>query len=131
MVSLLLVLAVCAAPGGTADNAARDHVDVIEINHYIDERGDPLVGQVLFFAWSDRDNRYNLRAWRFLSSVGDKLPMPTPDGGCVLRFSDKGVPREVYAKIWRQTWTRYDREVREQTHVAREQRPELARPVTR
>ena len=132
MVAWMIVTAMAvAAPGDARTAVTEDRVDVIEINHYIDDRGEHLVGQVLFLDWSARDNRHNVRAWRFLSRIGDGRPVPTPDGGCLLRFDDAGVLREVRATTWRETWTRYDREVQERNYVAREQRPDLTLPFVR
>jgi hypothetical protein len=88
-----------------------DKVDVIEINHFLNDQGQVQLDQIIFFDWSPTQSRYIVRAWR---SYKDKsqLPMKLPDGGYVAIWRDNrdGVLRKVYAKSCRETWTNYDPE---------------------
>src|SRR5687768_7814220 len=45
-------------------HVAVDQVEVIEYNHFYDEHGRHVFDQLLFYDWSPRDNRYQIRDWR-------------------------------------------------------------------
>ena len=56
-------LLTCIAPGpaGTAATL-RQRVDLIELNHFVDEDGREVFRQVIFYDWSKSHKRFHVRA---------------------------------------------------------------------
>jgi len=123
-----------AAAGLTPDEPiATDHVDLIEINHFYDENGKLVFDQLLFYDWSPKDSRFQVRAWRLLKK---KSQMPRRDwqrGGYQTTWHDGDLLRHVRAKSVRETWTQYDPELIERSNLAKDKRRELVtlKPVSK
>jgi len=106
-----------------------DTVDLIEINHCYDQRGQLVLDQLIFYDWSPRKSHYDVRAWRLLES-----PIQTPrkdvaTGRYVAIWRDGKILRKVVAKNVRESWTRYDPEMVERRFLGRAQRRDLQRIV--
>ena len=50
------------------EDVATDHVDLIEVNHFYDEKGRLVFDQIIFYDWSATRSRYNIRDWRLLKT---------------------------------------------------------------
>ena len=113
-----------------AEETVCDSVDLVEVNHFYDEEANPVFDQVIFYDWSDEQNRFQVRAWRL---VKDSAQLPTRDwstGGYQMIWNDGQILRSVHAKAMRETWTQHDPEMRERSYFPKEQRRELLAPRT-
>jgi hypothetical protein len=119
-------LAVGAVSLQTADDVARNGVDLVEINHFHDEQGRLVFDQVLFYDWSPSQSRYLVRAWRLLKSPAQVPNQDFQRGGFVAIWHDGDVLRKVRARQLRETWTQYDPELVSREFLPKEQRKELA-----
>jgi hypothetical protein len=129
--SILVWLAIGIAPGNFAsgsDTVARQRVDLIELNHFIDQEGREVFRQVLFYDWSPRHRRYVVRAWRLVKSESlvPRRRWSPPCYECV--WHDDGMLREVTASSFRETWTQHDPERANRLLVAEDQRVPLLQP---
>jgi len=110
----------------TADDVARNGVDLVEINHFHDEQGRLVFDQVIFYDWSASQSRYLVRAWRLLKSPAQVPHQDFQRGGFVAIWHDGDVLRKVQARQLRETWTQYDPELVSREFLPKEQRKELA-----
>lgn len=129
MALLFLLLSILPQP----DDVLRDRVDVIEINHHYNEKGEHLHDQLIFWDWhwdttilaqaaeydactgeetssarpEWRGARFHVVDW-YLIRGGRRDLLPQPDwtrGGYTSFWDDKGDLREVRAPSIRETWT--------------------------
>lgn len=107
------------------ETTVRESVDLVELNHFFDERGELVFDQVIFYDWSATDARYNVRAWRQV-----KVPEQLPErdwaaGGYRVLWQDGEQLRLVVSRSIRETWTQYDPELVEREYLPRERRKDL------
>jgi hypothetical protein len=111
LLSLVSLLLIGVAPGSPANGtSARQRVDMIELNHFVDEEGREVFQQVIFYDWSKTQHRYHVRAWRLIKSES-QLPQRrwNPDHyQCT--WHDDGMLRQVWAPLLRETWSQKDPE---------------------
>ncbi len=108
----------------------RDSVDLIEINHYHDARGEHVFDQLIFYDWSSQKRRFQVRAWRLIKSESQLPRRDYLQGTWIVRWHDDGVLREVTASSRRETWTQYDPELAERENLPQDQRLELTSTLT-
>jgi hypothetical protein len=120
---LALAWAICAT--NPPEHAATDRVDVIEVNHFYDEHGKLVFDQLLFFDWSPRQSRYNVRAWRLMKSSSQAPQRDHKRGDYSVTWFDGDALREIRAVTVRETWTQYDPELAEREFLPKERRREL------
>ena len=85
-------------------------VDLIELNHYIDEEGREVFRQLIFYDWSKSYKRFHVRAWRLVkhpSQLPKRHWSPTMYR-CTWR--DEHRIRHVQSPQMRETWTQQDPE---------------------
>ena len=107
----------------------KDVVDLVEINHYHDARGEHVFDQLIFYDWSNQTRRFQVRAWRLIKTESQ---LPRRDyrlGNWLVRWHDDGVLREVISASRRETWTQYDPELVERENLPQEQRLDLSPAV--
>lgn len=131
----LILLSLGALGGLSPGKTAEDSVDVIEINHFVNESGQVQLDQIIFYDWSPSQSRYIVRAWRSIKTPA-QLPMKLPGGGYQAVWHDArdgNVLRKVYARSVVETWTTYDPETVNQEYLDRNLRRELAqqKPTTK
>ncbi len=129
--SILVWLAIGVAPGdftNSTDPVAKQRVDLIELNHFIDQEGREVFRQVLFYDWSPRHRQYIVRAWRLVKSESliPRRRWSPPGYECV--WHDDGILRQVTAGSYRETWTQHDPERANRLVVAEEDRIPLLQP---
>lgn len=91
-------------------SAARQRVDLIELNHFIDDQGREVFRQVIFYDWSQSRRRYHVRAWRLVKEPRE-LPQrrwDPPIHECT--WHDDHLLRQVWAPAFRETWSQRDPE---------------------
>ena len=108
---------------------AYDQVDLIEINHFHDDRGRHVFDQVIYFDWSPKQRRYNVRAWRLIKDRGQIPTYHHQSGKFQSVWHDGNVMRLIRGTSVRETWTQYDPEMVERKHLPRDQRRELFKPA--
>jgi hypothetical protein len=117
------LIAAGVGPGASAGSiVAEQQVDLIELNHFIDQDGREVFRQVLFYDWSDRHRRYIVRAWRLVKSES-QLPRRRWAPACYqCTWHDEGLLREISAPAFRETWTQQDPERQNRKIVPEEER---------
>ncbi len=127
----MLVAGTLAGPGHR--EVATDKVDLIEVNFYYDEKGQPVLQQLIFFDWSEADQRYEVRSFRIIHELHQLPRRMHKNGLYVVIWQDQmdNVLRKVYAKSIRQTRTQYDPEMVHRKLLPKEQRRGLSRPLNR
>jgi len=124
-VSAYSVCCLALLPG---EETVQDTVDLVEVNHYYDEKANHVFDQVIFYDWSDEEQRFQVRAWRLIKNSAQ---LPTRDwsfGGYQLTWHDGQYLRRVHAQAMQETWTQHDPEMRERSHLPKEYRRELLSP---
>lgn len=121
-----------------------DDIDVLELNHYYDGQGQAIFSQFIFWDWNPNLGTHTVRAWTMANTrknpQGNLVckgntplisggPIPTA-AGWVLRYTDRSTnhtPRRITARAYRETWTQFDPEVRDQERLAKQDRRPLSR----
>lgn len=107
------------------EDVASERVDLIEVNHFYDDQGRLVFDQLLFYDWSQDEERYQLRDWRMLKQQ-DQLPRLDHERRMwVCHWFDGNALRRVEAESVRETWAQYDPEVTEREFLPKENRREL------
>ena len=97
-----------ASRAGT--NTTRAEVDLVELNHFLDDNGREVFRQVVFFDWSRKNRQFEVRAWRLIKHPSQLPRREVGSTGYLVRWQDKSVTREVRAKSMRETWSQEDPE---------------------
>ncbi|MEM9586334.1 MAG: hypothetical protein AAGA03_03560 [Planctomycetota bacterium] len=108
---MLSILLTAAAPDLDSGGAAgRQEVDLIEINHFVDDQGREVFRQLIFYDWSSRSGEFHVRAWRLIKH-DRQLPRRrwNPDH-YQCNWWEEGRKRVVWSKSLRETWTQEDPE---------------------
>jgi hypothetical protein len=111
-----------------SSDVAFEHVELVEVNHLYDERGQHLLDQLIFYDWSVQLSRFDVRAWRKVKSSAQLPVRSWQDGDYHVTWYDRGILRHVRAAAFRETWTQYDPEVLARKQLPVEQRRELRSP---
>jgi hypothetical protein len=123
-----LVLATFVGGNFAENTVARERVDLIELNHFIDDTGRHVFDQLIFYDWSDEHGRYHVRAWRLIKSPS-QFPTRHWQPACYrCVWHDDGVLREVWAETFRETWSQQDPERANRKIFPEDQRTELRQP---
>ena len=91
-----------------------EQVDVVEVNHFYDEKGRHVFDQVIFYDW--KCNYHELADWRLIKNESQR-----PVNGRML-FYDQDTLRKITARTQRETWTQYDPELAERERLPKERR---------
>ena len=106
-------------------SVTRAEVDLVELNHFLDDNGREVFRQVVFFDWSRRNRQFEVRAWRLVKQPS-QLPRQIPGTQAYrVRWRDKSITREVRAKTMRETWSQQDPERVNRTILPENQRRPL------
>jgi hypothetical protein len=115
----------CLIPAGIdqEDAETRQRVDLIELNHFVDDEGREVFRQLIFYDWSQQHQEFHVRGWRLIKSDA-QLPQQrwnqSQHQQCWrCRWYDAGLQRQVWAPKMRETWSQLDPE-----RVNRERLPE-------
>lgn len=119
----LLLLASCTA--SPVNDVAYDRVDLVEVNHFYDDKGHLVFDQIIFYDWSASRRRFNVRDWRLLKSPAQMPQRDWRDDSYVALWHDGGVLRKVRADSFRESWTQYDPELIERAFLPKNMRREL------
>lgn len=109
---------------------ASDRVDMMEVNHFYDEKGKLVFNQIIFFDWSAPDSRYMVRDWKLVKSKSQMPVKDTRTGDYVIVWYDGDLLRVVRCPLIRETWTQHDPELIEREYLPKERRAMLSTPGT-
>ncbi len=129
MITALGLVLTTFVGGNFAENTVvREHVDLIELNHFIDDAGRHVFDQLIFYDWSPQQGRYHVRAWRLIKSPSQFPRRHWQPAGYRCLWHDDGVLREVWAETFRETWSQQDPERANRKIFPEDQRAELKPP---
>jgi len=119
------VICLASMTSNPVEDLAVDRVDLIEVNHFYDEKGRLVFDQIIFYDWSATRSRYNIRDWRLLKTRA-QLPRRDSQNQCfVAVWHDGNILRQVTANSCRESWTQYDPELTERQFLPKDRRPQL------
>jgi hypothetical protein len=107
---LALLLTGMAPASPAASTTVRQRVDLIELNHFVDEEGREVFRQVIFYDWSKTHRRFHVRAWRLIKQENQLPERRWNPAHYQCTWHDDGVLRQVWASSMRETWTQTDPE---------------------
>lgn len=88
-------------------------VDLVELNHRYDDQGRHCYDQVIFYEWSPDYRRYHVVAWCLVDNGLSRLPtLDHSKNRYVVKWYDRdsGKQREIWAPVYRETWSDWDPE---------------------
>jgi hypothetical protein len=130
MWALLIPLLLTATGDANRSPVLQEKVDLIEVNHFHDETGRLVLDQLIFYAWSNSQSRYVVRAWRMIRHP-HQLPHRSPNGeGYECLWRDDQIFRSIRAPQLRETWTQIDPERANRAFLPQDQRQELAQKLS-
>ncbi len=121
--ALLVTVSIVSAPDASV---IKDVVDLVEVNHYHDARGEHVFDQLIFYDWSNQKRRFQVRAWRLIKTESQLPRRDYRQNNWLVRWHDDGVLREVTSSSRRETWTQYDPELVERENLPQDQRLDLS-----
>ena len=130
MTPWLAVLLVAVTPGSNrnAGAAIKQRVDLIELNHFVDEDGREVFQQVIFYDWSPLHRRFHVRAWRLVKHPSQIPSRHWNPNRYECTWHDDGVLRQVWSPKLRETWSQQDPERINRTLLPEDQRVPLRAP---
>ena len=107
----------------------RTQVDLIELNHFMDEEGREVFQQVIFYDWCKAKQRFHVRAWRLIKKES-QLPVQQWKPKCFqCTWHDGPLLRQVRASKMRETWSKDDPERINRQFLPENQRTPLFRSL--
>lgn len=132
MATWFALLLVATTPGANRNSAAplEQRVDLIELNHFVDEDGREVFQQVIFYDWSRMNRRFHVRAWRLVKHESQIPIRHWKPSRYECTWHDEGVLRRVWAPQLRETWSQTDPERVNRELLPEDQRIPLLAPKT-
>jgi hypothetical protein len=131
-----LILSVILGTSGNLDprfGVVREHVDVVELNHFYDKRGNHLYDQVLFWERLPGSGDFRIRGWTLIDDREAVSRAPTKDAKTglyeVTWINEEGV-RKLHSRIYVESWTHRDPERDDKRYLAEAYRLSLVKPKT-
>ena len=128
LIASLLLVGVSSATDQDTGAITRQRVDLIELNHFVDDEGREVFRQVIFYDWSREHHRFHVRAWRLIKNES-QLPVRSwnpQQYRC--SWLDDGLIRQVWAPKMRKTWSQRDPERVNRSMLPEDQRRPLFPP---
>jgi len=110
-----------------AENVVIERCDVIEHNHFYDEKGKLVFDQLIFYDWDPWEARFQVRDWRLVKSFNQVPLKDAMRGGYTVTWHDGQILRRVSAPSTYESWTQYDPELHARSFKPKENRQELRR----
>jgi len=98
-----------------------DNVDMIELNHFYDQRGCHVYDQVIFWRQDPATKRFEVAAWTMADQT-DKYPHKSSGNVWESKWFDGKLYRVVRSRQMRESWTQVDPERANQRVVEVEER---------
>lgn len=111
---LSLILSLLFA-GIKFDSTVHTHVDLIELNHFYDAKGNPVYDQVIFWECAPETGRFQVRQWTLADDreFPDRRPIKNYATGLYQvdwYDVDKGCRRKITSNLYRESWSQSDPE---------------------
>lgn len=94
--------------------ATHENVDLIELNHHYDSRGQLVYDQVVFWERTPTTGRFQVRAWCMVEDreVCNRRPIRNDSGlyECILVDGSERLTRRIVSRLYRESWTHNDPE---------------------
>ena len=104
MATLVLLLAMATVPYDSG-RVRVEQVDLLEKNHFFDDKGRPVFIQWIAYEWSGE--RHQVVGWRL-----DRPEFTFEERRLVLTCDENGA-QQIRALYWRETWSQVDPEIAE------------------
>lgn len=111
--SYFLALMLCLIIGDNRET--KEHVDLIELNHFHDCLGRHVYDQVIFYEWAPDRSLYEVRAWCLVEERELMNRIPTKkysNGTYEVKWQDRdqNLLRSITSDHYRESWTQVDPE---------------------
>ncbi len=124
----LLLIGIATGDAHSSAAIARQQVDLIELNHFVDDQGREVFRQVIFYDWSSEHHRFHVRAWRLIKSDAQLPERRWNPQSYQCTWHDEGLIRQVWAPQMRETWSQRDPERVNRAILPEDQRKPLFAP---
>ncbi len=113
--SITLCLFLCATISLKGNRSADEYVDLIELNHFYDQKGGLVYDQVIFYERAPETGRFQVRAWCLVEDRECLNRRPTKNLQTDLYQvdwydSDQRLLRKITSRLYRESWTQIDPE---------------------
>jgi hypothetical protein len=124
MTTLLILAALALSP---IEDVPRDRCDLIEINHFMDERWREVFVQQVFYDWAPYHSQYIVRAWRLAKRAEQYPAWDFARAAYVVTWHDGDTLRQVQAPLFRVSQGQQDPELIDRNTLPKDHRRELSR----
>lgn len=100
----------------------RAKVDLIELNHFLDDEGREVFQQVIFYDWCKPKQRFHVRAWRLIKKDSQRPIRRWNPTSYQCTWHEGSVLRQVRATKMRETWSQQDPERMNREFLPEDQR---------
>lgn len=101
-IAAVLLIGIVPGDGQGTVATVQQRVDLIELNHFVDDEGREVFRQVIFYDWSDEHHRFHVRAWRLIKQDSQLPNRRWNPQRYQCTWHDDGLLRQVWgAKIAR------------------------------
>jgi hypothetical protein len=128
LIAGLLLIGIVSGTDQDTGAITRQRVDLIELNHFVDDEGREVFRQVIFYDWSREHHRFHVRAWRLIKSESQLPVRSWNPQKYQCTWHDGGLLRQVWAAKMRETWSQRDPERVNRAMLAEDQRKPLFPP---
>ncbi len=113
--SVTLCLFLCATISLRGNRSADEYVDLIELNHFYDQKGGLVYDQVIFYEMAPETGRFQVRAWCLVEDRECLNRRPTKNHQTELYQvdwydTDQRLLRKITSRLYRESWTQIDPE---------------------
>ncbi len=127
-IAAVLLIGILPGDGQGTVATVQQRVDLIELNHFVDDEGREVFRQVIFYDWSDEHHRFHVRAWRLIKQDSQLPNRRWNPQRYQCTWHDDGLLRQVWAPKLRETWSQRDPERVNRAMLAEDQRLPLFPP---
>ncbi len=107
-----------------------DSVDLIEHNHFYDERGAHVFDQIIYYEWCCDTSSFMIIDWRLVKPTNIGIIPQKSDVYSSIWF-DSYTIRKIRSKSYVETWTQYDPELLHRSILPKDDRAELSTKISK
>lgn len=113
--SFTVCLFICATISSKGNHSVDEFVDLIELNHFYDQRGRLVYDQVIFYERAPETGRFQVRAWCLVEDREYLNRRPVKNYETQLYQvdwfdTDQRLLRKITSRLYRESWTQIDPE---------------------
>lgn len=111
---LAILIAILSIPLTIPDRPS-EYVDLIELNHFYDQKGGFVYDQVIFYERAPETGRFKVRAWCLVEDREqlNRRPVKSETTGLYqvdYHDTDQRLTRKLTSRLYRESWTQVDPE---------------------